>query len=91
VTGIYQSAARKVDANDLSAIQPAWGKLDARIAIGAPDGKWEIALVGRNLTNKLTLAYGGAGGLTSVVFAPDARNVVVDPPRAVLITASTKF
>lgn len=91
VTGTYQSATRKVDAYDPTAIQDTWTKFDARIAISDPTDRWEVALVGRNLTDETTLAYGGAGGLTSVVFAPDARNVVVDPPRAVLLTASMKF
>lgn len=34
-------------------IQEAYGKLDARLAIGSADGHWEVALVGRNLTNEL--------------------------------------
>jgi outer membrane receptor protein involved in Fe transport len=33
--------------------QPSYAKLDARLAIGRADGRWEVALVGRNLTDEL--------------------------------------
>ncbi len=33
--------------------QPSYAKLDARLALGSADGRWEVALVGRNLTDEL--------------------------------------
>jgi outer membrane receptor protein involved in Fe transport len=33
--------------------QPSYTKLDARLALGSADGRWEVALVGRNLTDEL--------------------------------------
>jgi outer membrane receptor protein involved in Fe transport len=33
--------------------QPSYARLDARLAIGRADGRWEVALVGRNLTDEL--------------------------------------
>ena len=35
-------------------IQDGWVKLDARIQLGASDDRWDIALVGRNLTDEHT-------------------------------------
>jgi len=56
--------------------QPSYAKLDARLALGSADGRWEVALVGRNLTDEL---YGvwyeplvGAGPNTGY-FATTAR------------------
>jgi len=56
--------------------QPSYAKLDARLALGDADGRWEVALVGRNLTDEL---YGvwyeplvGAGP-NSGYFATTAR------------------
>ena len=56
--------------------QGSYAKLDARLAIGRADGRWEVALVGRNLTDEL---YGvwyeplvGAGPNTGY-FASTAR------------------
>ena len=62
--------------------QPSYAKLDARLAIGSTDGRWEVALVGRNLTDEL---YGvwyeplvGAGPNTGTGRAVGAT----DHPRA---------
>jgi outer membrane receptor protein involved in Fe transport len=33
--------------------QAAYARLDARLALGSADGRWEVALVGRNLTDEL--------------------------------------
>jgi outer membrane receptor protein involved in Fe transport len=56
--------------------QPSYAKLDARLALGSADGRWEVALIGRNLTDEL---YGvwyeplvGAGPNTGY-FATTAR------------------
>lgn len=40
---------------DLS--QPGFAKFDARVALGADDRKWEIAVVGKNLTDKRTASF----------------------------------
>lgn len=91
-TAFYRGLARQaVDQDDFN-IQDEHVKFDARIAIGAIDERWEIGLVGRNLTDLLTKQNVGAGGLTRTVLgAPDAHGVTVSPPRQILITASMKF
>lgn len=46
--------------------QDGFGKIDATMRLFTPDRKWELALIGRNLTNKYTLVNGndrnGTGG-----------------------------
>ena len=63
----------------------------ARIGIGAPDDSWELAVIGRNLTDKTTVAFVGAGGLAATVFSPDSRSLTVDAPRTFAVQASYKF
>lgn len=87
-TATYQSTARRTDAVDVTAIQSKWAKIDARLGLGTIDDGWEVAIIGRNLTNKLTQTYGGAGGIRTVA---DSRNVVVAPPRAFLLSVRTSF
>lgn len=37
--------------------QPAYAKVDLRAAIGAPGGKWEFAVIGKNLLDRTTASY----------------------------------
>jgi iron complex outermembrane receptor protein len=43
--------------NDPRSVQPSYAKINARVAIGGEDDKWEVAVIGRNLTDKITKAY----------------------------------
>lgn len=50
--------SRYVDSDDYSpiyGIQPSYVKFDARVQIGRPDGRWAFAVVGKNLTNVLSV------------------------------------
>lgn len=40
--------------NDPNTLQDGYAKINARIGLGSPGQGWEIALIGRNLTDKLT-------------------------------------
>ncbi len=71
--------------------QDAYTKLDARVSFGAADGRWEVALVGHNLTNEVTNGFGGAGGLANTFLDPDARIASVDPPRNISLQSRFNF
>ena len=57
-------------------MQGAFTKLDARVALGDPNGRWEVALLARNLTDEV---YGAwyeplvGAGLNTGWFATTAR------------------
>ena len=56
--------------------QPSYAKLDARLAIGSADGRWEVALVGRNLTDEVYAVWYEplvAAGPNTGYFATTAR------------------
>jgi len=38
-------------------VQPAFTKIDLRVAVADTDDRWEVALVGRNLTDQLTMQH----------------------------------
>jgi outer membrane receptor protein involved in Fe transport len=57
-------------------LQESFTKLDARVAIGDPDGRWDVALVGRNLTDEIYSAWSEplvGAGLNTGWFATTAR------------------
>lgn len=87
----FQSGNFRDFTNDPVARQDAWLKLDARISFGMVDDGWELALIGRNLTNKLTNAYSNTAGLANTFLNPAARVTVVDAPRNISVQARYKF
>lgn len=72
-SGFYVNAAI-----DPYLYQPSFEKIDARIGLGPQDRTWELALVGRNLTDKFTASYRTpiAGGRGTTQFLPDPRRSV---------------
>lgn len=87
----YQDKSYRDFSPDPVTRQDAFTKLDARLGIGAADGRWEMAVVGQNLTDELTIGFGSAGGLANTFLDPGARIASVDPPRNVSLQAKIKF
>ena len=38
-------------------VQDSFTKINARVALGDADNRWQVAVVGRNLTDKTTMSY----------------------------------
>lgn len=61
------------------AVQPAFAKIDATLRVFSEDKRWELALIGRNLTNKRNLVNGidrtGTGGVAGVSAATKGNNL----------------
>jgi outer membrane receptor protein involved in Fe transport len=57
-----------LSASDPNATYPSYETYDANIRIGSPDGKWQLALIGKNLTDELAIRGAanvpGTGGNT---------------------------
>jgi outer membrane receptor protein involved in Fe transport len=76
--------------------QPAFVMLDAGIGIGASDDRWELMLIGKNLTNRFVitgsndLTFTGSGTGTPTGLAA-ARNGYAQPPRTVQLQATVRF
>ncbi len=93
----YTSSYNFSDALRPDAVQDGFYKVDASISLVAPDERWTVSLIGRNLTDELVVAAandipfaGGTGtGTTSGVVAD--MSAFVDNPREVLIEFAWKF
>lgn len=61
-------------------------KFDTTIAIGPESGRWELAVIGKNLTDKLTASY--RAGIST---APGSVYASVDPPRTVAVQLTVRY
>lgn len=91
VSPSFQTGNYRDFTNDPVAWQSGWVKLDARLSLGMIDEGWELALIGRNLTDKMTNAYSNTAGLANTFLNPAARVTVVDAPRNISLQARYRF
>ena len=54
----FRSSSYLEDSYDPRAVQKGYAKVDLRVGVQADEGRWELALLGRNLTNKRTATHG---------------------------------
>jgi outer membrane receptor protein involved in Fe transport len=71
--------------------QDAYAKLNLRLALGDPDGRWEVALLGRNLTDEEIVTYANDTPLAFSQFGSPSYYGFVDRPRTVAVQASLRF
>ena len=76
---------------DPVATQPSYTKINARLALGDTNDRWEVAVVGRNLTDKTTISYAGDTPLAFRLFSARSYYGFVDPPRAIALEGQIKF
>ncbi|MFV0278740.1 MAG: TonB-dependent receptor [Parahaliea sp.] len=65
---------------------PAYYKINARVALASLDNRWEVALLGRNLTDELTFSNSA-----NVPLISGAYNVFLDPPRTLTLQGTYRF
>jgi len=75
VEGAYRSSIYLDGDLDPNVKQGGYAKFNARIALGAENGRWEVAVYGRNLTNKATYTFStdaplGAGAYMASIEEP---------------------
>ncbi len=76
---------------DPNSAQSGYAKLNARIALASQSGRWEMALIGRNLTDETTISYSGDTPLAGSTFGARSYYSFTDPPRTVAIEALLRF
>ncbi|WP_260582955.1 TonB-dependent receptor [Sphingopyxis sp. PET50] len=77
------------DQSPLYGYQKGYAKLDLRIQFAPQDERWHVALVGKNLTDKLTT--GSAFRLPVPITTSTRAILFVEPPRNIAIEAGVKF
>ncbi len=76
---------------DARQVQGAYAKLNGRIGVGREDGRWELALVGKNLTDKRIMPYGNDTPLAGSTFGAFSAWRYVEPGRSVAIQGTMRF
>lgn len=73
--------------------QDGYVKLGARLALAQVDDRWEVALIGRNLTNQRILQTGSSMPLATTITrnAGNAYNGIVDRPRTIAVQLTGRF
>jgi iron complex outermembrane receptor protein len=71
---------------DPNLLQKSYAKLDIRAVLAAPGEAWEIALVGKNLTDKQTTSFGN-----DVPILAGAYFKFADRPRTIAVQAMFRF
>jgi outer membrane receptor protein involved in Fe transport len=72
-------------------VQDAYGSVNARLSIGSEQGAWEVALVGKNLTDEDVVGYSVDVPLAGAVFLAPGVSGYVKPPRTVAVQARLRF
>ncbi len=76
--------------NDPLTIQDAYAKINLRLALGGHDGKWEVAVLGRNLTDEVVVPYTNPVPLSST-FGANSHYAFIERPRSVAVQAMFRF
>jgi iron complex outermembrane recepter protein len=71
--------------------QASFTKLNARIGLGDARDNWQVAVVGRNLTDKTTVSFAADTPLALALFRARSYYGFVDPPRSVALEARFRF
>lgn len=76
---------------DPELVQESFTKINGRVSLGDADDRWEVALVGRNLTDRTTVTYAADAPLAFTLFGARSYYGFVDQPRALAIEARVRF
>jgi iron complex outermembrane recepter protein len=76
---------------DPALIQDSYTKLNARLAIGAESGRWEIAVLGRNLTDEEVLQYGGDTPLSALIASAKSNYAFYSQGRTLSVQGTLRF
>jgi outer membrane receptor protein involved in Fe transport len=71
--------------------QDGYHKINARIALSDIDGNWEVALVGKNLTDEETISYANDTPLAANLAQSVGYYALVDPGRTIAIQGTYRF
>jgi len=91
-TAVLGGRSAFFDSDDQSPLyghQNGYAKLDLRIQFAPQDDRWHIALIGKNLTDKLTT--GSAFRLPYPITSSTRAILFVEPPRNIAVEAGIKF
>ena len=88
---VYSGAYYPQATLDPATRQDSYFKYNARIALSSQRGNWELALLGRNLSDEVVTGYSADIPLAARTFGAPSYGSFVAPPRSVAVQATFKF
>ncbi|HSC05253.1 MAG TPA: TonB-dependent receptor [Steroidobacteraceae bacterium] len=88
---VYSGAYFPQATLDPATEQDSFAKFNARLALSSQEGNWEIALLGRNLTDEVTTGYAADIPLAARTFGAPSYGSFVAPPRSIAVQAQVRF
>ena len=76
---------------DPLAEEDGYTKLNARVAVSDPNDTWEVALVGRNLTDEEIVSYANDTPLAANLFQTIGHYAIIERERTVAIQGLYRF
>lgn len=91
--GISVDAIFTDDYNPAQNLDPAvdqdgYVKWNGRISIGALDRSWDVALVGKNLSNEVIITYAGDTPTAFTIFGSKGHYAFLESPRSIALQAN---
>ena len=88
---VYSGAYYPQATLDPATRQDSFAKFNARVALSPQSGNWEIALLGRNLSDEIVTGYAADIPLAARTFGAPSYGSFVAPPRSVALQARYSF
>ncbi len=85
--GFYFSDSYRL-AGDLDPVltQDDYTKIDARLSLGSADGRWDISIIGKNLTDELIMSWG-----SDQPVSPGSYVTLIERPRSIAIQGTYRW
>lgn len=88
---IYTDDYFRTPTLDPQQVESGYETINLRLSLGEQDGKWEIALLGKNLTDNAVISYSIDTPLAGQIFGAPGVWGFVDPPRTIAVQGALRF
>jgi iron complex outermembrane receptor protein len=88
---IYSDEYLTTPSLDPKFTQPSYTKLNARIALSDQDDRWELALIGKNLTDESIVTYANGLPVATTVSSGTGYYAFYERPRTIAIQGTVRF
>jgi outer membrane receptor protein involved in Fe transport len=87
----YVSSYNASQTQDPKGVQDGVARINARLGFGPQDGPWELAVLGKNITNEIVKQYNGDTPLGGSTFGANSNYTFYSQGRTVALQGSLKF
>ena len=87
----YVSEYNASQTQDPKGVQEGVARINARLAVGPVDGPWELALLGKNITDEIVKQYNGDTPLGGSTFGANSTYTFYSQGRTLALQGSLKF